>query len=1701
MTLERRVAVLYLAKLLTGATSAEMEGRRVTRIAFQQAPAKPVDDLVIYASRDGEVDPSLELAVAVRRAPDLVTSDTETEKLLTKFLRALRDGEPGDRDFDLRLAICVAGPQTAAQQVEELADLAKHHNVDSFVELLRTPGKSRKELVRRLDHFVNLIKAGLTALGEDASVCAAERAAWELLARLRVLMPRVESPDESDWAELLNQLEPRSRGQTVAAATNLRDRLEALTACYGPKAAVVDLSMLCRDAHDVLDSERRRNARGWAELKRLDRDARDAVRTEMGTGPAPSRLHLPRTAAATALRSLIGEGVCALVYGESGVGKSTLVLSQLSAEVQTDPDRQQFVFLNLRQLPTVISDLRKMIGCSVDEILSEMSAPSRLLVIDAAEYIAETRPDLLSYLVHAAKKADVDVWVITTTEGRGTVQSKVETVLTPMIEHEISPLTDEDLVKMGLAFPQLHDLLANPHSKELLRRPVVADLLVRAGGGHHLLSEADALRVVWEKLVRADGRTDRGTPDARDQVFRSLAGHRLQCGSPNDLYSRLDASAVDGLRRDGLLRSSSADFWQVLPEFSHDLLRTFAVSKVLLADGDPATALLEADAPRWALPAARLAAQVLLAAPETRQRPVAGRLERIQADFDRLDAAGHGQRWSDLPTEAVLPLPHASTVLARAWEQLLKRDAHGLRRALRVIQQRRRRGSFFAPMVAEPVVELLLGKGWPTNLKEKVEELFRDWLQALIIANAPAGHELREKLRGRIVQSVQEGDQRLAEQEAERAAELAARTPQQVREAEEYEKQQRQVFEALTGGFLQQRSASPPRVLTRRSTMRRLALLGLDLGEEGEELLRRVAREAPDCLAPAVEEVFAGRSVASYKPSLLIELIEAYYLVPVLESYNAYAASLFEDGIRDHDPRSWYFAGPLAAYNRGPFFDMFCTVPLTKGAACLNKLLNHAARVRAVMLQYEPGDPNEALVDDQAYGQVLSITGEPRTYVGDSQVWLWYRGTGVGPYPCMSALQALEIACERFVDADVPLSHLAKVLLKDCENLAMPALIVGLLVRHLDKAEATLEPFLTEPLIWRLEFERVAAESSGLAASSEGIHAPERRRWSLLEAARVLVLSAEGDRINELRGLGERLIVRAHQLEGGDESEVTADGGDGPSMSKELAAVHSWAAALDRNSYSVTQHENGFLIQQAVAEDVQQVLEPGNEDLARGQQAFDLMFRYVLKRLNLAGAPDVSLAELQSDLATARELLANPPAAGPSRPFDAPIAVAAGALQLFFIAGESVASEDLAWSAQLLAEVAAFFARAPEQSDFKGSVYPQGADRSAARGVPLLFLPVAAELRAALAASGITQADLALAARWLISRSPDEVRLFYAQAMDPIWQAPCDDANPTACHHSRAIDLLQDSARECVLGGWDVESKKSTIKCLEGPLEDAFEEIAADKIIVLCLSPAIRGLSVAAYTPNCCKDKARALLAALIAAHWRGLAAYKRRYQHRASDTLVAARALLVEVANGKEDLLRAHVKHYIDADGLLAELLRALAASAEENPTAADAARRMWPRLIDQVLNLVEEGRRSCGHRHFGSEALAALIPNLAHETTYLRRELEAEPIDWPDVLAWRRQVKRWLPAAAGNVECVDALVRRLDSHEEADQVAVGLPWIEVLVEGGPGEVASNSWFLPDWLRKLQPHVDGTEHLSSWRRIVDMLVVAGDTRVAEFSD
>lgn len=229
VTFERKVAVSYLARMLTDLGAAELgDGRSVARVAFQQAPGHSVDDLVIHAKRANEGDPSLVLALAVRRAPNLVKSDAKAKKLIGSLLAEVNTdvGEQAEH----RVGLVVAGHQNHAAQTATLAVLARaQSDPAAFVALVQEPDRFDRTVRDRLDHLRDLVKLAIEdadgAVPDDGTV---NGRTWHLLSRLEVLMPRLESPDDSDWASVANDLVSTSRTADLAGAVVLRDRLGVL---------------------------------------------------------------------------------------------------------------------------------------------------------------------------------------------------------------------------------------------------------------------------------------------------------------------------------------------------------------------------------------------------------------------------------------------------------------------------------------------------------------------------------------------------------------------------------------------------------------------------------------------------------------------------------------------------------------------------------------------------------------------------------------------------------------------------------------------------------------------------------------------------------------------------------------------------------------------------------------------------------------------------------------------------------------------------------------------------------------------------------------------------------------------------------------------------------------------------------------------------------------------------------------------------------------------------------------------------------------------------------------------------------------------------------------------------------------------------------------------------------------------------------
>ena len=945
VSFERKVAVKYLAHLLIGDGATEFgDGRWVMSVAFQQAPTHSVDDLVVNAGRSDELEPSVVLALAVRRSLKIVQSNESTRKLIRQFVRAVIDVPPEGPEH--RFGLVVAGTQLHAQQLAKLTHhAAGQFDPSRFFDLVRTPKKFDSGVRGRLDQLGTLVEHALNDLGvvETDKELVQERT-WQLLSRLTVLMPRLESPDETDWEGVVNSLATVARDSDLFAASQLRDRLGALASVYSPQAACVDVTMVRRESHALLETTARRHKHGWQTLNSIHRGACESVRAEITSGDGIRCVRLDRSTATMELSEALSRAEAVVVSGESGVGKSALAVLGITAAADAEPDRLQAVCINLRQVPGLAIEIEKTLSQALLTLLSELSAPERMLVVDGADAVTEDKQDAFRYLVAAAKESGVKVIAVTSIEATKVVLNTVGQFFdSGVTEYVVPPLGDSEIDELVGTFSELERLSANWRSRELLRRLVVVDLLVRGQVSGIPLTDADAMFEVWSGLVRRREALDRGFPDARERALLRLAELELGEGERIDVFSRIDAAGLDGLRRDGLVRKSTESPFMIGPEFAHDEIRRYAIARLLLTSDKPASRLLQAGAPRWSLAAARLACQAWLAQPDTSAIPLKGRFTAQQASFDALVDAGHGDRWGDVPSEALLTLASPDALLRDAWPDLLIEKAVGLRRLARVVNQRHRDENYVMDVFAvEPIVTLLLEDSAPWQSGEYVQELFQGWLRAHVIAHTGAGHRLRILLRKRLVDACAAADRRLAEEQAAVAAAQASRTPEEIEEDRQYLERHETLLSPIGyGGRRRRQRPEVPIEIKDEVVLELLALLGSDLGEDGEAVLRRVARDAPSWLAPAVDEFFSGQALAQSRRGLLAELTVAYYVDDEVEIHEL---GFHEDGVRSHLPKG--LDVPLTSWYRGPFMWLFQS-DFLNGVGVLNRLLNHAARSRA----------------------------------------------------------------------------------------------------------------------------------------------------------------------------------------------------------------------------------------------------------------------------------------------------------------------------------------------------------------------------------------------------------------------------------------------------------------------------------------------------------------------------------------------------------------------------------------------------------------------------------------------------------------------------------------------------------------------------------------------------------------------------------
>jgi hypothetical protein len=1623
VVLEHRVAAVLLSSLLLAESMPLLGDEAVAKsIRFQASAFSPIDDLLVVGQTpDGG---ARKLSIGVRRSPKLTKSDESSLGLLTPYVEVALDHWGDLSDGTWRLGLVVADSTVAVRQLNDLVSIARG-SLDSisFHAEVRRPRRTNKGVRGRHTHVVALVDGILNDL-DRANTPDAEEVTWRLLKAMGVMSCRVEGADQSDRTSAVRRLQGVTRDQSPAAADALFAKLAELAGTYAPQAANVDVLNLRRDLKGVALKGSPRHARAWQTLQGLA--DRLNARTGFQLVNDDAELELERSEARESLKEAMNasasSGSGLLVTGEPDVGKSALtmrVAEMIAAEGSA------VTALSLRDLPSTTLDLENLLGGRLDEVLSEAaSGPNRLLVIDGAEAALEGRGGLLADLAEAAGSTGYGVVAVTRRDGRGAVAEALSArQASSFREHEIPGLTDMERAELKATFAMLSGLDQDTRSTWLLSRPGLVDLLLRVGPGANLspdlVSEVHVFAIIWSQLVRRGEKTSNGgtTPDAREQALIELARRQLL---PSTTRSTLGLDALASLRSDGLLLSAGlTSAWNPDDGFASDLVRDFAIAKLLIVEGWDL--IRDAEGPRWGLRAVRLACQAALMNAGEESEPT--RL-RLQQAFDSLGEQ-FGKRWAELPLEALLTLGDGGAALKRAWPGISGGDAKELDTALRIASQRYTTHGFGEPYVLAPLVEFAYcGSGdhgqtqRHSDSGKRIREVVLDWLRGLIRARGRMD-PLRQRVRGRILDS------------------------------------------------------EPP--FYDEFAVEALGTLGPDLDDRATDFLRGIAGNSPGSLRPLAESVGASLAMTANHPDLLLELAETYYIeVPEKGEFGFHP---MDDGIRQHS-----FGGigsPMASWYYGPFFRLLNVRPI-KTIAMINRMLDHAARIRIGELNSLGG----SFTDSESKDGIeidLPVVGR-RHCTGDAHVWSWYRGSTVGPYPCMSALLALERFCDSLIaTAKVPLEKVAEMLLRDCNSLAMPGLVVGLLVRHLETAGDLLDPFLENPVVWRLEFGRTVSEGQMhiQGADDPDLIGRDRRRWTFREAAAQMVILArlKGDdgRLAELGAIADRLTSNA---------ESAGYAGE------DLAAAKGWAASLRSERYTAERHESGGIaFGFEPPEEVESALRDSQKSISRTNTVLGLRLKYT--KVQDRTPPD---SDLLGDLRVARGFAEDPDGLDDLFGSDAIDAVAASAIVGHARGTAVVPDEDLDWAAEILMNAAVD--PKVDQMSFESTVHPYGADRSAGAALPLLLLPCFDRLR-------INRTDLRRALTACSQSLFDEVRSAAVHGFRGLWWVDCSTPpGSDVCFHQAAWEVVESGLRDCQMGDW--EGERRGVAPLEPPYAEALASVATNSLLANRLVHPLVAASDATRSGCCAANRARALLGALHAADRRAARHWAEENYGHFSDhqRALVARVLIEQAVTGDGRELHTYVREFLLTPAALNQLLRDLAVTFTYDEALRPELAKVWRELAIAALEEIESGAElPGGGERTTEEALAGLIPTPQIEMADSDpdRTIAKAEEGWVTPSEIEDLFERWLPLVEGEAPSVDAATRFAMTADSGWQMTVGLALVERTIAGKFGNVANSCWFLAEWLGRLQAEqsLQGNA-ANTWRRIVDGLAAAGDTRAAK---
>lgn len=1051
---ETTVISYYLAALLSDVPARGVLGIAVTSVRAQRAAlGAPLDDVVVGGATEDGIATALHLQI--KNKLTFTAADADWVDILQRAWDTFTaDG------FDTVYMRLGAGlgrySARADDHYQSVLAWARYSDTadDFFLRIEKKDFSSETKLA-----FVQAIRTTLdTHTGRPLS----DDELWRFLKCLLILHFDFQTPEVSHDAEatrdrlrvlFADEPEPRARA--------LWDHLIAEAGRLIPTAGSLDRGTLRQQLRTDGFLVGEQSAARRRALLAIDQESHRAL-AEIKADIAGLRLH--RRAASTALRKALNTARFIQLVGEPGTGKSALLREFTEECGRVGP---VFVLKDARIPPRGWAALANVLGISgncIDVLTDLAGAGEPVLFIDGIDKIVDpavqiTVNDILRAIANTAHLAAWKIVVTVREQNLRHLETWIDGEVLkrlPLASVSVAPLGRDERDTVAAYFPQLRSLLAEASIDVILHRPFFLNALLTLGprdaGATRPATEAALMQLWW-----SFGGTDQtGFASAQEQreILVALGERLARAPETPILMGGLSAAAVDRLVAAGVLRHVVLGHSVV---FAHDIFEEWSLCQTLIRHhGELVAFLRETHEPQILIRPLQLLGTHLLET-ETSSQP----WERLIADTTSADLRPVWQRAVLL---SCLQSTRTTALLDTLTPYLTADDAQALRKlmlALRTIEVVPNRQ--FLNEAQTPHVDAADRPKF-ANLTAKPRIViwgrFLDWL-------VPWVGMLPRSLIPELLPIFSGWQDLFAGQNVRYCREMGVFARDWLIEVE--------------------RDMHPDSFADRRDP------LGLSLSYEDKQSLEKSLRaiflgsaaENPALVtAYLVEKAETDRRQRMYRDAIVANALPlARHLPGPLVDF---MLATFLDRPEDHEDDPFYSGARGLLDDLGIESDRHFYPPSpaqlpflvllrwheSEGLRLVHGFCNHSIGVwrwgRRHPAHYAPATPLPVTV---------TWNDAPRTFWGDHQVYLWFRGTW-GSHAVRCALMALEQWGLEQLDAGVPFADIFAKMLGDNESVAVLGIGVSLCLARPQTSFAQSAPLVTCPYLWEWDIERWMGDRS-----------------------------------------------------------------------------------------------------------------------------------------------------------------------------------------------------------------------------------------------------------------------------------------------------------------------------------------------------------------------------------------------------------------------------------------------------------------------------------------------------------------------------------------------------------------------------------------------------------------------------------------------